>query len=103
MPDGFARAECADRLAFFVKHVGHDIDVWISGRALPATFLIWRRIELAKTLAEREKILVAEFLPPEEQYRRTVPGGFDLGKFRVAQSGEIDISYLNADCWRQRP
>jgi hypothetical protein len=82
MPDGFARAECADRLAFFVKHVRHDIDVGISGRALPATFLIWRRIELAKTPAEREKILVAEFLPPEEQYRRAVPSGFDLGKFR---------------------
>src|SRR5262249_23953299 len=97
MPDSFAGAERADRLAFVVEHVGDHVDVRISRRTLPAAFLIWWRIEIAEAPAESEQVVVAEFLPAEEHHRTAVPSRFDLCKFCCAQGREIDISYFHAN------
>ena len=59
VPDRLAGAERADRIAFLVEHVGHDIDVGIARRADAAALLVGRRIELAEAAAEGQQVVVA--------------------------------------------
>ena len=102
VPDGFASAERADRLAFLVEHVGDHIDVGIADRGLAPALLVGRRIELAEPAAEGQQIVVVDLLAAEQQRGMAVPGPLDLGELGIRDGGEIDARDFGADGRRQR-
>ena len=96
VPHRLAGAQGADRIAFGVEHVGHDIDVGIARRADAAALLVGRRIELAEAAAERQQVVVAELLAAQQDHRMVGPGALDRREIGIAQAPQIDAGNLRS-------
>src|SRR5277367_1058826 len=96
MPNGFAVAEIADRLAV-LDHVGNDVEFGmflIEGLAVR----IWaRRIELTEIPAEGDKLRIREILPVKNHDKPLAPSGFDANdvgtRYRL---GHINACHFSA-------
>ena len=97
VPGRVAVPERPDRLALFVEHVRHDVDVGITGRGLAARALVRRRIERAEMPREREEVVVGHFLVAEYEDIVPVPGSLDGLDLGLAHGREIHTPHLGAD------
>ena len=82
MPDGFACSQAANWNAVF-DHVGNDINLRMALDKAPPCLLDRRPVQRTKTPAERDQILIGQFLPPEQQDQMIDPDSANLFEFTV--------------------
>ena len=101
VPDRFAVAEAADRLAVHLD-VGDDVDLRQALDEAAAGLLDRRPVEIAEAAAEGDQLLVAQRLAADQHHRMLVPGVHQASERRVVEVPEIDAPHLRAErCTRR--
>jgi hypothetical protein len=97
VPDRLSRPKSPQGLTLFVHHIRDHVNVGIPWRAQSAMLLDRWRVEFSEPPAEREKIVVGQLLPTEQQCPVPMPGALDLHELCIAYLGKIDTGDFSAD------
>ncbi len=79
-----------------LNDVRDDVNFRMAFDEAAAGFLDRRPIEIAEPAAERDQIVVGQFLAAEQDHQMIEPSLVDRGKFRIGDPAKINASNLGS-------
>lgn len=102
VPDGFAAAEAANRFPVRARDVRNHVDFGFVRHGCPAVLHDWGKVQYPEVAAEREQVVVRQFLVGKQERRVFQPSRIDQPEFVVGQVRQVGPGNDRSHRVRQR-